>query len=117
MKTKLILIIGVLLLIIGSCERIDLEIDVPKCIKQEIKAFSNAPEGCKGASVWKYNHFDKDVYLFTPGDCENDRLIKLYDSDCNLNCTWEIEGLLGLCNMSPEVFYRRDDGELVWESK
>ena len=117
MKIKLISIICVFLLTIVSCEKFDLLIDVPDCIERKVEEFSKSDEGCKGASVWRYYHVDENVYLFTPGDCKNDNYIKMYDSDCNLVCYWTIEGFDGICSMSPEVFYRRDDGILVWENK
>ena len=116
MKTKLALIIGVISLTIGSCEKSDLEIDVPECIEKEIKAFRESAEGCKGASVWKYNRLDEDIYLFTPGDCENDRLIKTFDTKCNLRCYWEIDGPHANCSMPYEIYYSLE-GELVWENK
>ncbi len=117
MKTKLISLFCIFLLATVSCEKNDLKIDVPKCMEQLIESFRKSDEGCKGASVWKYFHFDEDVYLITPGDCENDNYVKMYDSDCNLVCYWNLEEFDANCSMSPTVLTRRDDGKLVWENK
>lgn len=86
-------------------------------MKQEIKSFSKSDEGCNGASVWKYVLEGEDVYLFTPGDCANDSYVKLYDSDCNLDCYWKIGEFDTNCSMSPEYLTLHDEGELVWENK
>jgi len=118
MKTALIVITGILIIATVSCEKNDLKTDVPECIELLVDNFRESDEGCKGASVWKYYQVDKNVYLFTPGECDNDGLIRLYDSECNELCTWDInDGYIGLCSMSPFALYNRDDGELVWESK
>jgi hypothetical protein len=117
MKTNLIFSLCVFLIVTASCKKDDLESDVPECISQKVDSFSKSDEGCSGASVWKYFHVDGYIYLFTPGDCENDKYIKMYDSDCNLVCYWKLEEFDANCSMSPEVFYRRDDGVLIWESK
>lgn len=87
MRTKLILPICVLFIAAMGCEKLDLEIDVPRCITKEIIRFSKTTEGCKGAMVYQWQPKPEIEYFeFVPGNCVNDSTIRIYDADCNLIC-------------------------------
>jgi hypothetical protein len=109
-------ILGIILtLVLNTCEKIDLEVDVPDCIKQEIRAFKKTPEGCAGAQVMRYDYDGTKVYAFEPGLCGADMPTYIYDGDCHRLCI--ISGFTGgsLCN-GQNFYEHATHGALVWKN-
>ena len=115
MKSYRILFGMILILVLSTCEKIDLEVDVPDCIKHEIRAFKKTPEGCSGAQVMRYDYNGERVYVFEPGSCGADMLTYIYDSDCHRLCT--LGGFAGNILCDGQNFYENaKNGVLVWKN-
>jgi Domain of unknown function (DUF6970) len=77
--------IGVLFLFTSvSCNKSDLDSEIPKCIRKKIEAIQNSNVWNPPAKVWKWED-EENVYYHFSADC-CDQFSSLYDSDCNLVC-------------------------------
>jgi hypothetical protein len=105
-----------MILMLNTCEKIELEVDVPDCIKHEIREFKKTPEGCSGAKVMRYDYDGERVYAFEPGTCGADMLTYIYDGDCHRICT--LGGFAGnsLCN-GRNFYENATNGILVWKNQ
>ena len=118
MKHKILLLIALLSIALISCEKLDLEVDVPRCIKKEIKSFSESKSGCTGAQVLRIYCGGDYVYQFAPGICIENGPVKFYDSKCSLICTTTgrdlfnspcfTEQILDHCGNLVEVVWQKD---------
>jgi hypothetical protein len=77
----------VIIILLCSCERLNLKEEVPDCIKKEIREFSNSDQICgQGASVYRYIFEGKYVYVFDPGNCHADAIAPVFDESCKIIC-------------------------------
>lgn len=106
-----------LLINLGGCEKLDLEVSVPNCIENKIKEFKNSPLACDSeAKVYRCDFQNVQVYVFQPGYCGSDLPIKIYDNKCNLICT--LGGLEGNFLCSGMNFYENSTNPiLVWKNE
>jgi hypothetical protein len=84
MKRNLILILTLLSLFFPECEKLDLKVDVPNCVRSIIRGrivdgFRNKP-----VEVWRWD-VDGKTYYYTVSDC-CDQFNLLYDDQCHLVC-------------------------------
>jgi len=99
-----------------SCERLNLKEEVPDCIEDKIREFSNSDQVCDHvANVYRYIFQGKYVYVFDPGNCYADAIAPVYDENCNLLCG--LGGFLGntKCN-DIEFGDNIKDKTLIWEN-
>lgn len=106
------LICAIILLVIFSCNKLDVPKDTPRCIKKLIR---NEMKGCL-SKVYKYYYNNQVVYLFEPENCP-DELYYLYDEDCNLICSPD-GGLSGLGDGTcPDFYQSAINQELIWSKE
>lgn len=80
MKKLICLILSLVVLV--SCERLDIAEGTPACVEDKIKEFNrNACES--GAHVRAYTFQEATVYTFVRGNCGADFQTEVIDSDCN----------------------------------
>ena len=118
MKIFLIGIITVIIISILGCERLVIEVDVPRCIKKEIRQFSQSAEGCPGAYVERLPYKDGEyIFRFVDGDCQINGSIRFLDSGCNLICSTKkidpffsdcVRELIPFCGMNNLVIWESD---------
>ncbi|MDQ3395291.1 MAG: hypothetical protein M3512_14430 [Bacteroidota bacterium] len=99
------------LLIISSCNQIDIDNDAPACIRTKIKAFSK--ESCKDGAVKEYSFQDATVYLFEPGTCGADMTAEVLDSNCNT--IGHLGGIIGNTIINEEDFSNAESLKTIWE--
>ncbi len=114
MKNKIFLFISLVTLIsiISSCQKLDLEVDVPNCIEKRIKKFKKADVQNPPAKVWKWE-VDDQTYYYIPSDC-CDQFHYLYDSKCNEVCAPD-GGIAGWGDGNCPEFSGTIEWTLVWE--
>ncbi len=103
-------------LFLSGCQKLELEVDVPGCIKKKIREFKNSDITCEeGASVTRYTFQKKTVYVFSPGNCIADGSAKVYDEACDELCY--LGGLAGNLECQGPVFYLTATNEaIVWKN-
>ncbi|MEY4659951.1 MAG: hypothetical protein RJB36_1717 [Bacteroidota bacterium] len=79
-----ILLITSILLLLSSCEKPVLSMDVPKCIEQKIQSIQNDPVQNPPTEVWLWEYNGVSYYYFTAACC--DQFSSLYDADCQFVC-------------------------------
>jgi hypothetical protein len=116
MKTLRFFAIILILIACFSCEKLELQVDVPGCIESKIKDFKRSDLSCNsGAEVLRYDFQGRQVFVFQPGNCGADMPIKIYDSNCNLLCT--LGGFEGRSYCNGELFYTNATNRvLVWKN-
>ena len=67
-----------------SCEKLDLAVDVPGCVKKQIKQIKNDPVRNPPAEVWQWKVDGKTYYYITSDCC--DQYNYLYDDECDQVC-------------------------------
>ncbi len=95
-----------------SCEKLDLEIDVPGCVEEKIKEVKRRDVHNPPASVWKWE-VDGNTYFYFTSDC-CDQLNYLYDDKCNVVCAPD-GGISGTGDGNCPEFEGELIKTLVWE--
>lgn len=105
----------VLFIVLSGCSKLDLEIRVPGCIRDEIKNFKNSGVACdSSAEVDRYDFQGAKVYVFEPGNCGADLPVSIYDEKCNLVCT--LGGFTGTTKCNGIDFYDHATNKvIVWK--
>ena len=71
-----------ILMLFSSCEKI--EDDVPRCLRDEIRSFSNNSIICdEGATVEEFLFQGELVYVFNPGNCGADMGADVLNESCD----------------------------------
>lgn len=115
MKQTLLLALSIMLIGLSSCNKVEVEPDVPEIIKQEITEFSkDGMAQPTGASVCEYELNNNTIYVFYPG-------MVMYDASARVtDARGELIGYIGGydsnmiindANFSNAVFIRT-----VWEN-
>lgn len=68
--------------VIISCNKLDIEKGIPKCVKNQIKDF-NKSSNCNNTKVDQYTFQGNIVYTFDPGNCGADMTTEVINSNCN----------------------------------
>ena len=116
-KIKILHTIWIILLInMFGCEKLELKIDVPACMENEIREYSKSHLACdSGAKIYRYDFQGSQVFVFEPGNCGADMPVNVYGSNCNLICT--LGGFAGNAICNSENFYENATSKiLVWEN-
>lgn len=95
-KTCIFLLLAI---VVFGCNKVKIDKDVPKCIKQEIRKKERNPCGeKKNIIASEYLFLGETVYVITPTRC-TDQSSEVFDKDCNhLGSIWgwngnELEGV------------------------
>ena len=112
-----IIFFGLLLILspLSSCDKNEVEVDVPGCIRDEIIILEMGTICENEASITRYDFQGKHVYVFYPGSCIADAFFDVYDSECNLIC--QLSGLAGVANCEGLNFSENATNPvIVWEN-
>lgn len=105
------ILIGILFLII-SCEKSNIDIDVPSCIENEIKKIKIEDVRNPPAQVWKWE-VDGQTYYYISSDC-CDQYNLLYDNNCDIICAPD-GGITGMGDGNCPDFREPIKKTLLWE--
>lgn len=105
------ILIGILFLII-SCEKSNINIDVPSCIENEIKKIKIEDVRNPPAQVWKWE-VDGQTYFYISSDC-CDQYNLLYDNNCDIICAPD-GGITGMGDGNCPDFREPIKKTLLWE--
>ena len=110
------LLIWTVLVVLMSCEKIDLQEETSNCIERKIIEFKADESNCKtGKKVHRYVFQDEYVYVFSPGSCGADMMANVYNEDCVLICS--LGGIAGNTTCNEEEFSTNaTDETLIWEN-
>ena len=109
---KLLIIPFLLPFIFTSCEKVDLQVDVPACIERKIRSIQKEDPWNPPAQVWQWQVDGKVYYYFTSDCC--DQFTSLYDSNCQLICAPD-GGFTGEGDGKCPEFEGKIQYTLVWE--
>jgi len=109
--------IVLLVLLLFSCEKLDLPGGIPNCIKRKIRQIKNYPVRNPPAKVYEQTLSNGDKLYYIPPYC-CDVQSELYDSDCNIICHPD-GGLSGAGDgQCPEDLLKTVvNTKLIWEDK
>jgi len=108
---RLLVLFGLIITTITSCEKLDIAEGTPTCIVNKIKDF-NKHSACDNPKVEQYSFQQKYVYVFHPGTCGGDLTTEVSDSDCNVIGT--LGGLSGNTKINGEEFSNATFIKLIW---
>jgi len=114
MKNSIKIVAGLFLssLAIMSCTDLELEKDVPNCIKQKIKKIQKEDVHNPPSSVWEWK-VDSDTYYYITSDC-CDQYNYLFDENCNVICAPD-GGFTGTGDGNCPDFKAEIEKTLIWE--
>ncbi|OIP00601.1 MAG: hypothetical protein AUJ98_07105 [Bacteroidetes bacterium CG2_30_33_31] len=115
MKRYIILIIGLSIVYISSCQKLNIEKGTPKCITSLIKDFDNSQNCMDSVNVKKYSFQGKIVYVFNPGICGADMTSEVVDYNCN--SLGFLGGISGNTIINCEDFSHAKFESVTWEKK
>jgi hypothetical protein len=95
-----------------SCTELELEKDVPNCIKQKIRKIQREDVQNPPASVWEWKDGNKTYYYITSDCC--DQFNYLYDDNCNEICAPD-GGFTGTGDGNCPDFNAQIEKTLVWK--
>ncbi len=114
MKQKLLLFLSLpFLFFIYSCEKPNLQIEVPSCVEKKIKDLEKNKDANVGASVWQWQVDGKKFFYFVSPCC--DRFNELFDNSCNRICAPD-GGISGEGDGNCPEFKGDKIETLVWQS-
>lgn len=102
----------VLGLVLSSCEKLDLAVDVPSCIEEKIRDLGKEELRNPPAKVWKWEVGGNTYFYFTSDCC--DQYNYLYDNECNVVCAPD-GGFTGNGDGNCPDFNGEIEKTLVWE--
>jgi hypothetical protein len=102
----------ILLFLVMSCTKLEIDKSAPKCIEKKIKEF-NKSTGCNTAKVEEYTFQGITVYLFDPGNCGADLQAQVYNADCK-NIGY-LGGFEGSVKINGEDFSNATLVKTVWQ--
>ena len=110
------LLLFMLVLVLMSCQKVDLREETTNCIERKIIEFKSDKSSCEtGKQVHRYEFQGQHVYVFSPGNCGADMMANVYDEDCDLVC--RLGGIAGNTNCNGEEFSTNaTDETLIWEN-
>ena len=109
-KNLTFLTAGIITLV--SCEKSDLNIDAPKCIKDKIEVIINNNVANPPTKVWKWE-VDGETYYYITSDC-CDQFNNLYTENCDILCAPD-GGITGNGDENCPEFTSEINKILVWE--
>lgn len=115
MRKNLTVILFVLtgaIVLLSSCEKLNLTVDVPSCIEKKIRDIKKEELRNPPAQVWKWE-VDGNTYFYITSDC-CDQYNYLYDKDCNVVCAPD-GGFTGNGDGNCPDFNEEIVKTLVWE--
>lgn len=114
MKNLIGIITGLILftLTMSSCEKIDLEKDVPNCVETKIRKIKREEVRNPPAKVWEWKVDGKTYYYITSDCC--DQFNYLYDDNCNEVCAPD-GGFSGGGDGNCPQFNGQIEKTLIWE--
>lgn len=95
-----------------SCKKLDLEVDVPSCLKKEIRKIKREEVRNPPAKVWRLIA-DGKTYFYITSDC-CDQYNYLYDDHCDIVCAPD-GGFTGAGDGNCPDFGDSTQTTLVWE--
>lgn len=106
--------IGLVLVVLtfSSCEKLDLEKDVPNCIERKIRKIKREEVRNPPASVWEWKVDGKTYYYITSDCC--DQFNYLFDDNCNEVCAPD-GGFSGAGDGNCPQFNGQIEKTLIWE--
>ncbi len=113
MKYYILPILLLAVLVLLSCNKLDLEKETPKCVENKIKNFDKEQSCDNGVNVKKYAFQGKTVYVFDPGTCGADMTSEVIDSDCN--SLGFLGGISGNTKINGEEFSNATFEGIIWE--
>ena len=114
MKSWIRIFIGLTLtaFTLGSCAKLDLEKDVPKCVENKIIEIKKEDIRNPPASVWEWK-VDGKIYYYITSDC-CDQFNFLYDDKCDEICAPD-GGFSGNGDGNCPHFKGSIEKTLIWE--
>lgn len=103
---------SLLFLSLNSCQKLDLEVDVPNCIETKIMNIMNEPVQNPAAEVWEWKDDQNTYYYIISGCC--DQYNYLYNDKCNVVCAPD-GGFTGLGDGNCTSFQGQVQKTLVWK--
>ncbi|WP_230679862.1 DUF6970 domain-containing protein [Pontibacter rufus] len=97
---------------LSSCEKLELEVNVPNCIEQQIREIKQEDVRNPPAKVWQWK-VDNKIYYYITSDC-CDQFNYLYDSNCNVVCAPD-GGITGAGDGRCPDFNGQVEQTLIWE--
>ena len=113
MKKNLTLLIIIVFTLL-SCEKANLNIDAPTCIKNKIENIINNEISNPPTQVWKWET-DETIYYYITSDC-CDQYNYLYNEQCELICAPN-GGIIGAGDGNCPTFTSEIIKTLIWEDQ
>ena len=113
MKQSISLLLVFIVIGFSNCQKLDIEKDTPKCIKNLIKDFDKKQTCEKGVNVKKYTFQGITVYVFDPGTCGADMTSEVISSECN--SLGFLGGITGNTDINGESFSNAILESTIWE--
>lgn len=110
--SKILLAFLSLTVMISSCQRLDLKVEVPNCIEKKIEKIKDAPVTNPPTEVWQWKVDGSTYYYFTSDCC--DQFNYLFDENCNEVCAPD-GGFTGTGDGNCPEFSGTIEKELVWK--
>lgn len=111
-RAYLLIILWAVVILVPACDKLDLYVDVPSCIENEIREIKKEEVRNPRAQVWKWE-VDGSIYYYITSDC-CDQYNNLYDEDCNIVCAPD-GGFTGKGDGNCPDFIGEIKYTLVWE--
>lgn len=103
----------IVIAVISSCNKLEIEKGTPKCVTKKIKDFDREQSCDKGVAVKEYIFQDEAVYVFDPGNCGADMTSEVIDSDCN--SLGFLGGISGNLDINGEKFSNAIFQKIIWQ--
>jgi len=111
-STRSLLILIVLTAPLSSCEKLDLEVNIPNCVERKIKEIKKEDVRNPPAEVWQWKVNEKIYYYITSDCC--DKFNYLYDDNCNVVCAPD-GGITGAGDGNCPDFNGQVERTLIWK--
>ncbi len=110
---KYLLAILLVIAVILSCNKLEIEKGTPKCVTMKIKDFNREQTCDDGVEVKEFIFQDETVYVFDPGNCGADMTSEVIDSDCN--SLGFLGGIVGNAEINGENFSNAIFQKIIWQ--
>ncbi len=109
------LLLGVLVLLsLLSCVKLELEVELPTCMKKKIiKLMQKSDKELAASEVWLWKTAEKDYYYFRFLKNCDDCFHNLYDDQCNFVCAPD-GGITGAGDGQCPEFDGIEETTLIW---
>ena len=97
-----------------SCEKTDINIDAPMCIKDKIEVIMAAKVNNPPTQIWKWEA-DGEIYYYITSNC-CDQYNNLFNGKCELVCAPD-GGITGNGDGNCPIFTHKIVKIFIWEDK